>query len=152
MQQRESARKAAASAVVAAAAASPGVLPSEPAAENAQQPNPVTQTAAWLDRAKCALKEAPSEEREDGEGADLEGKMQEVERLIHEGPTIQQTSADLPQMLEVPDGAQSPTDGSVSSGDPEPVDKRMKTAQDAEALVGFLRSVRASAASGAAEL
>lgn len=147
MQQRESAKKAAASAAVAAAASSGEGLPSEPGAGNAKQ-HPVTQTAAWLDRAKSALKEAPTEEQED-EGPDLEGQMQEVEKLIHEGPVIQQTSADLPQMLDLPDGVQSPTNESVSSGDPEPADKRMKTAEDAEALVGFLRSVRASAASGA---
>ena len=30
----------------------------------------------------------------------------------------------------------------------EPADKRLKTDEDAEALVGFIRSVRASAASG----
>jgi hypothetical protein len=67
--------------------------------------------------------------------------MHEVERLIYEGPSIQQTSADLPHMLE------GPLDGSLSPDD-EPADKRMRTAEDAEALVGFIRSVQASAASG----
>jgi len=157
MQQRESAKKAAASAAVAAAAsAAGGAVPigADGSTDNASQgvANPITQTATWLDRAKSALKEPPSAATQDlhyDEEADLEGQMQEVERLIHEGPVIQQKSAGLPQMLDIPEGAQSPTSGSVGSGDPEPADKRMKTAEDAEALVGFLRSVRASAASGA---
>jgi hypothetical protein len=36
----------------------------------------------------------------------------------------------------------------AAAAEVEPADKRMRTAEDAEALVGFLRSVRASAASG----
>jgi len=148
MQQRESAKKAAASAAVAAAASCGGPGGEGASESEAQQQNPVTQTATWLDRAKSALKESPTEEQQD-DGPDLEGQMHEVERLIHEGPVIEQNSAHLPQLLDIPEGAQSPTNGSVGSGDPEPADKRMKTAEDAEALVGFLRSVRASAASGA---
>ena len=152
MQQRESAKKAAASAAVAAASAAGGmgVVTSE-AGPNRSPANPIAQTASWLDRAKSALKEttsAPSQDHDYDEEADLEDQMHEVERLIHEGPYIQQKSAGLPQMLDVPEGSQSPANGSVASGEPEPADKRMKTAEDAEALVGFLRSVRASAASG----
>lgn len=153
MQQRESAKKAAASAAVAAAASAAGGMVAIGFETGPHRPptNPITQTASWLDRAKSALKEtvsAPSQEHDFDEEADLEDQIQEVERLIHEGPIIQQKSAGLPQMLDVPEGSQSPTSGSVASGDPEPADKRMKTAEDAEALVGFLRSVRASAASG----
>ena len=148
MQMRESAKKAAVSAAVAAAAA----IATEAGADRPHSINPVTQTATWLDRAKSALQGTtgtlPQGHYYDEE-ADLEDQLQEVERLIHEGPVIQQKSAGLPQMLDVPEGSQSPTNGSVASGDPEPADKRMKTAEDAEALVGFLRSVRASAASGA---
>ena len=117
--------------------------------------NPIAQTASWLDRAKSALKETtsePSQEHYYDEETDLEDQMQEVERLIHEGPYIQQKSAGLTEMLDAPEGSQSPTNGSVASGDPEPADKRMKTAEDAEALVGFLRSVRASAAASGTQL
>ena len=70
-------------------------------------------------------------------------QMQEVQRLIHEGPIIQQSSADLPDMLD-----QAEQQAGTISPNPEPADKRLRTAEDAEALVGFLRSVRASAASG----
>ena len=142
MQQRESAKKAAASAAVAAAASSGRTVP--PNADyttEVAQPNPVAQTAAWLDRAKSALKEPPEETFE--ATTDLHNQMQEVQRLIHEGPGIQQTSADLPHMLD------EVTQAAVSeAGEVEPADKRMRTAEDAEALVGFLRRVRASAASG----
>lgn len=135
MQQRESAKKAATSAAVAAIANS----------ERAEidQPNPVAQTASWLDRAKSALKETPTENTV--EAISLHYQMQEVQRLIHEGPVIQQTSADLPQMLD--DEPPSTHDGQPTV-EVEPADKRLKTDEDAEALVGFIRSVRASAASG----
>lgn len=141
MQQRESAKKTAASAAVAAAASSGRMLPqgTDKAADSTQQLNPVAQTAAWLDRAKSALKEPTKETPQ--EATDLHHQMEEVQRLIHEGPVIQQTSADLPHMLD--DETQEATVGEV-----EPADKRMRTAEDAEALVGFLRRVRASAASG----
>lgn len=142
MQLRESAKKAAASAAVAAAASSgrtlaPGI---DKTTESAQQ-NPVAQTAAWLDRAKFALKEPPEETP--AEATDLHHQMQEVQRLIHEGPVIQQTSADLPHILDEEIQA-----AVAEAGEVEPADKRMRTAEDAEALVGFLRRVRASAASG----
>jgi hypothetical protein len=81
---------------------------------------------------------------EDFAKSEIMSQMQEVQRLLHEGPTIQKSSADLPDMM---DKARSK---SGSSSPPvEPADKRLRTgAEDAEALVGFLRSVRASAASG----
>ena len=138
-QQRESARKA-------AAAAASGRVTSFDSSQGSRQ-NVVTQTASWLDRAKSVLKE-PTTTAEvsvsNREGGDLETQMQEVQRLIHEGPVIQQSSAGLPHVLDVDeDQAASP-----SNSDTEPVDKRLRTAEDAETLVGFLRSVRASAASG----
>lgn len=135
MQQRESAKKAAASAAVAAIATS--------GQADIGQPNPVAQTASWLDRAKSALKETPTEDTI--EAISLHYQMQEVQRLIHEGPVIQQTSADLPQMLDDETPIQHESQQNVEV---EPADKRLRTDEDAEALVGFIRSVRASAASG----
>ena len=134
MQQRESAKKAAASAAVAAIATS--------GRTDVGQPNPVAQTASWLDRAKSALKDAHTENTV--EAISLHYQMQEVQRLIHEGPVIQQTSADLPQMLD--DEVPPPSGQQIL--EVEPADKRLRTDEDAEALVGFIRSVRASAASG----
>lgn len=87
--------------------------------------HPVAQTAAWLDRAKSALQEPTAAEA-------LHYQIEQVQRLIYEGPVIQQTSADLPQMLE-------------TTSDSSPADKRLRTDEDAEALVGFIRSVRAAA-------
>lgn len=81
-------------------------------------------------------------------------QMQEVERLIHEGPIIQHSSAGLPHIVDQvsQEVVISPTTARLEL---EPADKRMRTdgeggegAEDAEALVGFLRSVRASAKSG----
>lgn len=134
LQQRESAKKAAASAAVAAIAGS--------GQTDIGQPNPVAQTASWLDRAKSALKETPTEDTV--EAISLHYQMQEVQRLIHEGPVIQQTSVDLPHMLD----DDTPALGGQQNVEVEPADKRLRTDEDAEALVGFIRSVRASAASG----
>jgi ATP-dependent protease HslVU (ClpYQ) ATPase subunit len=134
MQQRESAKKAAASAAVAAIATS--------GRADIGQPNPVAQTASWLDRAKSALQETPTENTV--EAISLHYQMQEVQRLIHEGPVIQQTSADLPHMLD----DETPAHDGQQNVEVEPADKRLRTDEDAEALVGFIRSVRASAASG----
>ena len=130
----------------------------------------VTQAASWLDRANAILKgghlhaspvtatDLGSTKQTDGESIDslpyseIESQMKEVQRLIFEGPRIQQTAAGLPNLL-----ATNPRPNNVFEGPPsppEPADKRMRTggtitgAEDAEALVGFLRSVRASAAGG----
>jgi hypothetical protein len=134
MQQRESAKKAAASAAVAAVATS--------GRTDIVQQNPVAQTAVWLDRAKVALQKPPTENAE--EVLSLHYQIQEVQRLIHEGPVIQQTSADLPHILD----EETPAAASQQNPEVEPADKRLRTDEDAEALVGFIRSVRASAASG----
>jgi hypothetical protein len=88
------------------------------------------------------LKETPTENT--AEAISLHYQMQEVQRLIHEGPVIQQTSADIPHMLD----DETPTLHSQQNLEVEPADKRLRTDEDAEALVGFIRSVRASAASG----
>ena len=104
----------------------------------------------------------------------LENQMKEVQRLINEGSGIQQTTAALPNLLLQPTGSSTaasqnapksgtttpPPEPSTMTSKPspssEPVDKRLRTVsnlnaagtEDAEALVGFLRSVRASAAAG----
>lgn len=70
--------------------------------------------------------------------------MKEVQRLIHEGPAIQENTAGLATLSEQSDDLATASSGS----DTEPADKRLRTAEDAEALVGFLRTVRAFAASG----
>lgn len=108
--------------------------------------NPIAKTASWLDRAKTILQEPSDNNVRDEDTEELENQIQEVQRLIHEGPSIQLTSQELPQMLDLPNQSKEITDG--GSSDEEPADKRLRTAEDAEALVGFLRSVRASAAQG----
>lgn len=117
MQQKESAKKQAASAAAAAAAAVSGavsgrylnLLPSPQVASSTTTfgNNPVvTQTASWLDRANAIL----SSKKVDGNGkghvsnstsqvSSEEKEMKEVQRLIHEGPIIQKTSAGITSML-----------------------------------------------------
>jgi len=130
----------------------------------------VTQAASWLDRANAILKggqihnfpigaSLESTEQTAGESIDslpnseIENQMKEVQRLIYEGPQIQRTTAGLPNLLSSGHRGSSVVDSGPPSP-PEPADKRMRTggaitgAEDAEALVGFLRSVRASAAAG----
>lgn len=124
----------------------------------------VTQAASWLDRANAILqgtKVEPSSiygssnsfrqspgELDSVPSSELEDQMKEVQRLIYEGPLIQHSTAGLPGLLATGQRTSSDT----SPGSPaEPADKRMRTvgtisgAEDAEALVGFLRSVRAAA-------
>ncbi len=82
-----------------------------------------------------------AQEKPEEDEDEIMTQMQEVERLIHEGPSIQQTSVGLTHAVDPQGTATSPPVV-------EPADKRLRTgAEDAEALVGFLRSVRASAAS-----
>ena len=193
MQQRESAKKAAASAAAANAAApgrrgmaqgvgSPNLShtgASGVGSPQAQQ-NPIAQTASWLDRANAILRGTRPESIGAGNAAcvtqtstsqpgaeaktEIENQMREVQRLIYEGPIIQQTTAGLPQLLDQANQDQQETSMSSvpvqtvtchidQTSASEHADKRMRTgpvsgAEDAEALVGFLRSVRASAASG----
>ncbi len=127
----------------------------------------VTQAASWLDRANAILRGAQIQGlpvsnamgfHDQGESMDMmanseiENQMKEVQRLIYEGPQIQMTTAGLPDLLATNQRPSSALESPPSP--PEPVDKRMRTggtitgAEDAEALVGFLRSVRASAAAG----
>lgn len=157
MQQRDSSRKAAASAAAAAAAVT-GRIPtlssidhsdaSLPASQSLSGTNAVSRTASWLDRAKSVLKD-PRDSAQDSQASpdsesDISRQIKEVQSLIYEGPVIQQSSAGIPEILD------KVQERSSSPGSPqEPADKRPRTgAEDAEALVGFLRSVRASAASG----
>lgn len=136
MQQREAARKEAAS--TSARSAFHG------SSGSGSKSTGVVQTASWLERAKSALQEATPQAQVSLQPSAqyLETQMQEVERLINEGPVIQQTSAELSTFLDEEDGP------SPSGSDTEPADKRLRTAEGAEALVGFIRSVRASAAAG----
>mmetsp|Transcript_97847 Transcript_97847/g.273956 ORF Transcript_97847/g.273956 Transcript_97847/m.273956 type:complete len:489 (+) Transcript_97847:425-1891(+) len=128
----------------------------------------VTQAASWLDRANAILKgghlqnfpiatmgstgQASGESIDSMPNSEIENQMKEVQRLIFEGPRIQQTAAGLPNLLATHQRHSSGFEGPPTP--PEPADKRMRTggtitgAEDAEALVGFLRSVRASAAGG----
>mmetsp|Transcript_24304 Transcript_24304/g.59512 ORF Transcript_24304/g.59512 Transcript_24304/m.59512 type:complete len:479 (+) Transcript_24304:563-1999(+) len=182
MQQRESAKKAAASAAAVSTAPQNGTfhfVQGVPVALLGVQgvrsqggttmpETVVTQAASWLDRANAILggttiegsrmilpttasATAPSQVS----GSEIENQMNEVRRLIYEGPLIQQTTAGLPRMLNYDTNAEnapsniSPVNANHSI---EPADKRQRRtslsgAEDAEALVGFLRSVRASAAS-----
>jgi hypothetical protein len=151
------------------------------------QQNVVAQTASWLDRANAILKGSrdenvvgnvsfatpPAVSQQLAHAFDsmpraaIENQMKEVQRLIYEGPLIQQTTAGLPDLIHQGIAAHQ-THGHASNElrrtdvgtaynvsqhlGAEPADKRMRTAsttgaEDAEALVGFLRSVRASAAS-----
>jgi len=178
------------------------------------QQSAVTQAATWLDRANVILmgnvgnetqgnsslrgndlNESCQQQNKDDTTSthssaedSLEHQMKEVQRLIYEGPIIQQTTAGLPNLLLrtsaptasashqsnqnidrstiIAASSVSSTIGSTHmapssahvSPTLEPADKRMRTsnvndsnttgAEDAEALVGFLRSVRASAAAG----
>lgn len=158
------------------------------------QQTAVTQAASWLDRANAILKgtiasdalrdssnhtstsTSPQhrDESTQSSGDDsLENQMKEVQRLIYEGPAIQQTAAAFPNLLiqsshssdqgqssftsaALPNSISSTAASGPISPDLEPADKRLRTsgtsatsgAEDAEALIGFLSSVRASAAAG----
>jgi len=186
MQQRESAKKAAASVAAVNSPAQgvrhlvQGVPVALLGAQGMQtpgghpiQPHVVTQAASWLDRANAILKGAKIEEGglsgsdssstgnqklDSPASNEIESQMKEVQRLIYEGPIIQQTAAGLPQLLNY-DGHDNPlVENSIAiapqqNTTQEPADKRQRRsslsgAEDAEALVGFLRSVRASAAAG----
>jgi hypothetical protein len=151
MQQRESAKKAAAAAVAVGRSLQDGSY--DQTGKGSHRANVVTRTASWLDRANVLLSEQTSTDAESyiDEAVDIQVQMQEVQRLIHEGPIIQQTSAGLPEMIDQAEQEAIAIASAASSAaaEVEPADKRMRTAEDAEALVGFLRSVRASAASGA---
>jgi hypothetical protein len=141
MQQRDSARKAASS---AAAAICHGPDPFGVSQVDDSKQSAVTQTASWLERAKSALQEPGLENAASQQvtAEVLQTQMHEVQRLINEGPVIQQTSAGLSHSLD--QYAEHPP--SSGGSDTEPADKRLRTAEGAEALVGFIRSVRESAA------
>ena len=150
LQQRESAKKAAASAAAAAAATGRGpaalantdtgpTMSSSDACAGGQ--NAIVETAAWLDRAR-SLTRQPSDDIQAMPRNEIMTQMEEVQRLLHEGPTAGQPPA-------VVDQAEGQASGGPPSPPAEPADKRLRTgAEDAEALVGFLRSVRAAAAAG----
>lgn len=179
MQQRESAKKAAVSAAAANAGrtllysvqnpVAPNAVPSAYHATNSLDgqhvtESAVTRTAAWLDRANAIL--APSISLpQDGDHTEaisslpeteIELQMKAVERLLHEGPIIKQTTAGLPLFLDQDNCPYRPSENmSIGSQDSGPVgpprDKRARRlsdtgAEDAEALLGFVNTVRAAAA------
>ena len=112
--------------------------------------NPIVQTATWLDRAKT-LTSLSSQNIEVLPRNEVMNQMAEVQKLLHEGSNMQRTSAELSHMVDqsTDRGTLISAASGTESPPPEPADKRLRTgAEDAEALVGFLRSVRASAASG----
>lgn len=157
-----------------------GVPVAQPGSHHVNQ-TAVARTATWLDRANAILQAkndkgqpivprnvpsvVPSAQSQVSSFGSLpqreiENQMKEVQRLIHEGPIIQQTTAGLPHLLEQrcqPSGQRKVTEdqGAANLSSPaEHADKRARTssasenssgAEDAEALVGFLNSVRASA-------
>lgn len=152
MQQRESAKKAAASAAAAAAAASSvqqyGGIDESTGAAIPQ--NPILQTAEWLDRAKT-MTSLPTDSIEALPRSEVMNQMKEVQKLLNEGSTMRRTNTGVPQYVDqtANQGLLGTTSGTESPPQ-EPADKRLRTgAEDAEALVGFLRSVRASAAASA---
>ena len=159
-----------------------GVPVAHPGSHHVNQ-TAVARTATWLDRANAILQAksdgaqpiaprnipsvVPSAESQVSSFGSLpqreiENQMKEVQRLLHEGPIIQQTTAGLPHLLEQgsnvqPTGQRKVTEDQEAvylSSPAEHADKRARTssasdnssgAEDAEALVGFLNSVRASA-------
>lgn len=138
-QQRESAKKVAVTAAACVAEGQPEV------SHLCSKKTTVVQTAAWLDRARSLLEDPSSDApSNDDVSKSLESQMKEVQRLIHEGPGIQENTAGFGTLTD-----QSDDQATASSGsDTEPADKRLRTAEDAEALVGFIRTVQAFAASG----
>lgn len=207
-QQRESAKKAAASAAAATAASRGTVnvqgvpvamlgVSSLSSSDSRLQQTAVTRAATWLDKANVILmgetgscsndcsEQNDSDECHSTAEESLEEQLKNLQRLICEGPVIQQTTADLPNLLT----ATTRTDidintvttvnqmqksdsilsasttintretsipaltANVLSLTHESADKLSKVVdesnvsgtEDAEALVGFLRSVRASA-------
>lgn len=146
-QQRESAKKAAASAAAAAAASAVSYGGSADQDISSASQNPILQTATWLDRAR-SLTSLPSDNIEVLPRSEVMNQMAEVQKLLNEGSTMQRASAEFTHLADQSAERTSANTG-TESPPPEPADKRLRTgAEDAEALVGFLRSVRASAASG----
>lgn len=143
MQIRESSKKA--SVAVAAASVSRSNLGSG-SSENAQPNNPATtQTTAWLDRANSALSGPSLDDPEDI--SNLQLQIQQVQQLIDESTALKEANLELNCVLDEKSSV-APANEISPVHEVEPADKRMKTTEDAEALVGFLQQVRASAASG----
>ena len=171
IQQRESAKKAAASAAAAAATGGNGGDPrgSEMSEEQLKR-NIVAKTALWLDRAGALLSGnyvspenlvvAPPkiDDIELLPPSLVEFQMKEVEKLLNEGSIIQKVGKGLPRLLEgsthlnLTAGKEAPSKrsrqplsgGSLSTIGPQAPGGR-PDAEGAQALVGFIESVRSSA-------
>jgi len=144
IQRRESAKKQAASAAAAAAAASGrlhlhGHIPHRSTtAENLQlhpfnpSSNDIAQAASWLDRANTFLSNTQGIKEQlkmkVHPGDSVEKEMEEVQRLIHEGPKIQKTSAGFAMLLESGSN-DSPPETSVLTASNDPTTKR-KVSED----------------------
>jgi hypothetical protein len=141
-----------------------------PTGDHSQQ-HAVAQAASWLDRANAILQGSKASVGADTTGEagssteyvaqsfdsmpsnEIENQMKEVQRLIYEGPIVKKTTAGLQAGLHhgISEPVRSDSNALMEQGlSLEPADKRKRTAahsgaEDAEALVGFLRSVRAAA-------
>jgi hypothetical protein len=132
----------------------------------------VSQAASWLNRANAILQGSKASVGGDttGDAArsteyvaqyfdfmpsnEIKNQMKEVQRLIYEGLIVKKTTAGLQAGSHhgsISEPVRSYSNAFMEQGlSLEPADKRMRTAahssaEDAEALVGFLRSVRAAA-------
>jgi hypothetical protein len=110
----------------------------------------VTQTASWLDRAKLALQNSSNQHHH-------HATLQDVERLIDEGPLIQQNAVELLSNMMSQDTSDATMTTPTTPPPPPPTltttssdshSKRMRRDEDAQALVGFLRTVQQQHAAG----
>jgi hypothetical protein len=170
LQQRESAKKAAAVVVASAhhgvvlTSSGGGVAPHgevddvDAAAEGiggaagsaTSHIQSVTQTASWLDRAKLALQNSSSTQHHHHHAS---ATLQDVERLIDEGPLIQQNAVELLSNMMNQDTSDATmttttTPPTLTTTSSDSHSKRMRRDEDAQALVGFLRTVQQQHAAG----
>jgi len=156
IQRRESAKKQAASAAAAAAAASGrlhlhGHIPHQSTtAENLQlhpfnsSSNDLAQAASWLDRANNFLSNTQGVKEQlkmtVHPGDSVEKEMEEVQRLIHEGPIIQKTSAGFAMLLESGSN-DSPPERSGLTGSNDPTNKRKVSDHDSKSILNSKASL-----------
>jgi hypothetical protein len=168
VQQRDAAKKAASS-VRSNSQAAHAPAPTSRISTSYLKDTIVTRTASWLDRANAILAVGNDGNHQFTETStldvkslpveDIEDQMKEVQRLIHEGPIIQKTTVGLPRLIDLssdPQSSHDPQKTDQVEGEflHTPLDKRPRRLsdhnlsgnEDAQALVGFLNSVRAAAA------
>lgn len=107
---------------------------SESGLHQVQEHQVVTETANWLDQANMLLEKQQQQQLHQHQPGEVERQLQQMEHLIHQGPQIRESSAGLPQMIQQrqqqPEARRGPTPNLVSQ------------TSDAEALVGFINSIR----------